>query len=104
MAVHRNITFGTIDGWCAGTKIMGLNSVTIEGLKWTELQEKARLSARELRSVMVASVNIEETEVIAWLEKNKFKAGPWFRNHGHAGRKTALFFKQVSKARYNDEL
>lgn len=102
MAVHRNITFGTIDSWCAGTKINGLNNVTIEGLKWTELQEKARESVRGLRSVMVASVNIEETEVIAWLEKNKFKAGPWFRNHGHNGRKTALFFKQVSKVRYND--
>lgn len=104
MAVDKYIKFSDIPYWCAATKVSGLNDYTVKGLKQSELVTAA-FDANGAAACLCASVNEKEIEVIAWLEKNKWTPGPWVKNHGHGGRKTAMYFKQVSKTRYErDEL
>lgn len=104
MAINYSISFADIPFWCAATKVSGLNSLTVKGLTNAELVTAA-FDANGAAACLCASVNEKETEVIAWLEKNKWTPGPWVKNHNHGGRKTAMYFKQVSKARYErDEL
>lgn len=99
MAVHRNISFADIPYWCAATKVSGLNSLTVRGLTNAELVTAA-FNANGAAACLCASVNEEEITVITWLEKNKWIPGPWVKNYNHGGRKTAMYFKQVSKERY----
>lgn len=99
MAIHYNIEFADIPYWCAATKVSGLNEYSVAGLKQSELVTAA-FNAKGAAACLCASVNEKETEVIEWLEKNKWIPGPWVKNHNHGGRKTAMYFKQVSKARY----
>lgn len=99
MAVDKQIRFNDIPYWCAATKVSGLNTYTVQGLKQSELVTAA-FNANGAAACLCASVNEEETVVITWLEKNKWIPGPWVKNHNHGGRKTAMYFKQVSKTRY----
>lgn len=99
MAVHYMIAFEDVPHWCAATKVSGLTSLTVKGLTNAELVTAA-FNANGAAACLCASVNEKETEVIEWLEKNKWIPGPWVKNYNHGGRKTAMYFKQVSKARY----
>lgn len=82
-------------GWCAGMFVHGLRNNTIHEVPFKELEDEA--ADREC-SVIVVSVNIEETNVIEWCKKHKFKKSPMFMNYNHGDRKTFLYMKQVRKS------
>lgn len=88
-----------IPGWCASYKVSGVSDKDVPYLSHRTfmafLQEMAHLT-----SVFTISVNEKEVALIEFLTKNKWVQGPWFRNWGHEGRKTCMFFKQVSKASF----
>lgn len=100
MTIHYAIEFEDMPSWCAGTKVSGLYNYSIVGLTNKDLINAA-FDACGSVACLVASVNVEEVKVIAWLKKNGWKQGPLIKNWGHDGRGTRLYFKQVTKARYN---
>lgn len=89
-----------IPGWCAGGKLSGILDEDIPKINHKTLMEFMKRSCPGA-SVFVISVNEKEVALIEFLTKNKWIAGPWLKNHGHGGRKTCLFFKQITKASWN---
>lgn len=88
-----------IPGWCASSKVSGVSDVDVPYLSHRTFM--AFLQERDKdASVFTISVNEKEVALIKFLTKNKWVQGPWFRNWGHEGRKTCMFFKQVSKASF----
>jgi hypothetical protein len=82
-----------IPNWCAGLKF----SLCDEDVHKADIKEMIKKACEYEASVIVVSVNVEEELVIDWCKKNKFKRGPIMKNWLHDGRKTYLFFKQVTK-------
>jgi hypothetical protein len=88
-----------IPGWCASSKVSGVSDKHVPYLSYRTFM--AFLQERDKdASVFTISVNEKEVALIEFLTKNKWIQGPWFRNWGHKGRKTCMFFKQVSKASF----
>ena len=100
MAIHEDIDFEDIPRWCAGVKISGLNEESIQRLTNKNLIDSV-FDQYGQTSCLVASVNITEKDVIKWLIDNKWTPGPKVSNWNHGGRKTLLYFKQITRARYN---
>lgn len=89
-----------IPGWCAGVKV-SLTSFDLpkSGSDKEILEDVGDCGG----SVAVVSVNVEETSVIAFLKKNGWSKGRWFKNWIHGGRKTCLYYKQIPKTLYNKD-
>jgi len=97
MTQASNLYIYEVEGWCAGGKVSITNNDIGPDLKWTGI---ARRVAEIGGCVAIVSVNVEEVEVIKWLEDNKFQKSPEFRNYHHGGRKTLLYMKQVTKTTF----
>lgn len=93
------IRIDEIEGWCPAAKISGLSDRHIPIMSHRRLIKLVQITD-PAASVVVASVNEEETETISFLKKNGWKEGPWINNWGHGGRKTCLYFKQLTKASF----
>lgn len=90
-----NLDYDDMPGWCAGTKISGITNKNIRKINIEYLIKKV---AQDFgTSVICVSVNETETDVIKWLKDNKFRKGPMMKNWGHNGRKTNMYFKQITK-------
>lgn len=93
------ISVDEIAGWCPAAKISGLTDDYIQNMSHRTLIKFVQI-VEPSASVVVASVNEEETETLSFLKKNGWEKGPWINNWGHGGRKTCLYFKQLTKASF----
>jgi len=90
-------------GWCAGCKVHGITETTITHKTFPSIETILQACVEEQHaSVAIVSVNEEETRVLEWLLKNKFRKGPSVRNWNHGGRKTFLYFKQIPERIYEE--
>lgn len=94
MAVS-NFDYEEIPGWCAGIKVSDVNRDSIHKTTFQDIL--AYTLYKERYSCVVISANEAETEVLEWLKKEKFRRGPMVKNYIHGGRKTWLFFRNVTK-------
>lgn len=92
---YEGFSLRDIPRWCAGCKISDVTEDSIDDLNLKDMIISAIKDSGF--SVITISVNESETKVIEWLKNNKFKRGPVCRNYGHGGRKTYLYFYQISK-------
>lgn len=88
------VRYDEIPGWCAGLKVSGVRGHIVDELEFDKIEWEV---ARSGESVIVISVNEEETSVIEWCKKHKFKKTAMFKNYYHNDRRTFLFMKQVRK-------
>lgn len=88
-----------VDNWCATTHVC---SIYVDEYKDEEVLLQRILEIpyknwdRSGASVIMVTVNEEETELIDFLKRHKFKKGPWLKNWAHGGRRTCAFFKQLT--------
>jgi hypothetical protein len=87
------LDFEEVPLWCAGIKL-SVTEENVDTFSWGEIIKELSWYRP---SCVVVSVNEQETRVIEWCKENKFRKGPTIKNWLHDGRKTYLFFKQITK-------
>lgn len=97
----KALSYDYVSGWCAATKVSGLNAYTITYPQNTlsNIVNQA-CEGDDGTSCILVSSNAEEVELNQWLEQNKFIRGPEIQNWNHDGRETYLWFYQVDEETY----
>ena len=85
-----------LDSWCAGTVVGDVTEDTPLKNVINYPYKADDAWGRSGASCVIVTANEDEIELIQKLKEEGFKKGPWIKNWGHGGRRTAMFFKQLT--------